>query len=60
MNKAAVLVVDDEPLVLGFVQTILRHGDYSEVLTAANGDQALRIVEFAPKIDVVLNDVHMP
>ena len=57
---AKVLVVDDDPLVLGVVKTILKRGGL-EVLTASGGEQALRIVESqSDSIDLVLADVCMP
>lgn len=55
-----VLVVDDEPLVLAFVQKALRRLGY-RVLTADNGKEACRI--YAPRareIDCVLLDMIMP
>src|SRR5688572_15698870 len=53
-----VLVVDDEENLRLVVRTFLRRDGY-EVETAANGEDALRLLEtFGP--DFVLTDVRMP
>jgi DNA-binding response OmpR family regulator len=53
-----VLIVDDEPNIVMSLEFLMRLGDY-EVRVAANGDEALRLVEsFRP--NVVLLDVMMP
>jgi CheY-like chemotaxis protein len=53
-----ILVVDDEEQLLGIVKAILE-GDGYEVQTAANGPEALDILE-KEEFDLVLLDVMMP
>src|SRR4051812_36908026 len=57
-GMATVLVVDDEPDIRYLVKVNLEL-DGHEVLTAANGTEALELVRAAPP-DVVLLDVMMP
>ena len=53
-----ILSVDDEPGILWTRQIILEHEGY-EVLSAANGEQALQCFETEP-LDLVLLDYVMP
>ncbi|MBF6057781.1 diguanylate cyclase [Thiomicrorhabdus heinhorstiae] len=57
MSKSLVLVVDDEPINLRMVSTILQ--DRYEILVAKNGHSALEIVEHQ-KPDLILLDIVMP
>ena len=60
MGVIMVLVVDDDPAVLKVTGAVLRRGGLG-VLTATNGEQALRIIEAGdPVVDLVLSDVCMP
>jgi signal transduction histidine kinase len=60
LGTGTVLVVDDEPLVLAFVEQGLRRLGY-EVLVAESGQKALEIYrQRAPEISCVLLDVIMP
>jgi two-component system nitrogen regulation response regulator NtrX len=55
-----ILVVDDEPTILGLCQRILQLGGYN-VLPAGGGDDALRKIQSsAAEIDLALVDVMMP
>ena len=54
-----VLVVDDEPDILGLLQVRLRHAGY-RVVTASNGPEALDVVEQRGLPDVAVLDVNMP
>ncbi len=59
-GEGAILVVDDEEIVLRVAQAALPRLGY-RVLTAANGEEALRIYSSAPgAVDVVLLDLTMP
>src|SRR4029077_6513598 len=53
-----VLVADDEPAIVGRIRDILEEYDCG-VVTAANGSEALRLVEEAEP-EVVLLDMNMP
>ena len=55
---ARVLVVDDEPRVVGVLKRYLERIGH-EVATAANGHEALAAVEQGT-IDVMLTDINMP
>ena len=58
-KRPAVLIVEDESLVrLGAVRSIEEAG--SEVIEAANADEAIRILENRSDIRVVFTDIHMP
>jgi DNA-binding NtrC family response regulator len=59
MEKAnfRILVVDDEPIARDNLEHILRREGY-EVVTAASGQQALRLIE-AQQFDLVLTDLKM-
>ena len=54
-----ILVLDDEPGVLRLVSIMLEKKGY-RVLSAANGDQALRHCDVTPDIDLLLMDVIAP
>jgi len=54
-----ILVVDDEDLVLDTISAFLKDVGH-EVLLAENGDEAIRIIDNTPDIDVVITDVVMP
>lgn len=53
------LVVDDEESNRTFVERVLRDAGY-EVLSAADGGEALRLVEDQPSFDLFLLDLVMP
>jgi serine phosphatase RsbU (regulator of sigma subunit) len=58
MDKARVLVVDDEPFNVDYLQQELEDAGY-EVITAEDGQQALRqVAESSPRL--VLLDIMMP
>lgn len=59
MLHRRVLVVDDEESNRTFVERVLTLRDYA-VVTAADGDDALRVVEEQPPFDLFLLDVVMP
>ncbi len=59
-GTGTILVVEDEDAVRTIVDRVLRRGGYT-VLSAANGQEALRIVdEQSANIDLVLTDMIMP
>jgi CheY-like chemotaxis protein len=55
----SILIVDDEPLVLRTVKTIVERAGF-EAVTAADGQAALEICGRRPTIGLVLTDVKMP
>jgi two-component system, NtrC family, response regulator HydG len=58
MSKARILIVDDEPDVLGFMQQLLETRGY-EVDTATGGEQALLLLtDAAPAL--LITDLRMP
>jgi PAS domain S-box-containing protein len=57
-KKPIILVVDDEPAILGLVKDILRPAGYV-VNTAANGKEALGALQKHP-YDLVITDMIMP
>ena len=56
--KGTILIVDNEPDNIHVLVTTLHH-DY-QLLEATSGEEALRIVTTAPKLDLILLDVMMP
>ena len=54
-----ILIVDDEPAIRDAFATLLRLGDY-EVLTAANGVEALAVLAQEPQIALIILDLMMP
>ncbi|MEO8286234.1 MAG: response regulator [Chloroflexota bacterium] len=58
LDRAMVLVVDDDPSILGLIVDILDSEGYS-VVSARNGAEALREVRRAHP-DIVLLDMQMP
>src|SRR5205809_823735 len=54
-----ILVVDDEPSMLRYMQTLLEMDEY-RVETASNGMDAIRRIEQSPLPDVILLDLLMP
>ena len=58
MAGSTVLVVDDEPRIVEFLEENLRADDYS-VLTASDGEQAIDLLSRA-RPDVMLLDVVLP
>jgi CheY-like chemotaxis protein len=58
--KRDILIVDDEPMVLGFLKTLLNnHSDHFNVHTAMSGEEALRIME-THRISLLTTDIRMP
>lgn len=57
-GSETILVVDDEPAMLGFTVDALKSFDY-HVLCAEGGEQALKILKAEP-VDLVISDVIMP
>ena len=53
-----ILIVDDEPDVVSYLEMILRDNGY-ETLTAANGNEALKILRES-RPDLVTLDISMP
>src|SRR5262245_18002778 len=58
-TQPTVLVVDDEPSMLRYMQTLLETDNY-RVETASNGPDALRRLESGTQPDLVLLDLLMP
>ena len=59
MDKAIVLVVEDEPLIRMNAALMVEEAGYA-VIEATNADEAIRILEERNDINVVFTDVNMP
>ncbi len=58
-DSPTILIVDDEPDLRDAIAFDFRRNKFN-VLTASCGNEAFKIVEATPNIDVVLSDVRMP
>lgn len=59
MNRACVLIVDDEPINLVLLESLLE--DFYQVLSVDSAEQALALCQSrAQDVDLVLSDVMMP
>src|SRR5688572_22528685 len=59
MPQGQILVVDDEPDTLQFMELLLRRWGF-DVVTACNGKDALRLLSSLPAADLVVTDLSMP
>jgi DNA-binding NtrC family response regulator len=60
LRRATILVADDDPMILQVTALVLSRSGY-RVLTAKNGEQAMRIFEEEKRpIELVVSDVSMP
>ncbi|MEE8395794.1 MAG: fused response regulator/phosphatase [bacterium] len=57
--RSSLLVVDDDPDILRIVKFFLSKQQY-EVFDAADGAEALEVLESHPEIELILSDVMMP
>ncbi|HEY4265042.1 MAG TPA: response regulator [Micropepsaceae bacterium] len=57
--SSAILVVEDEPLLLMIVSETLRDAGYA-VWEAGDAESALGIIKAEPDIDLLISDVKMP
>lgn len=58
-HSPTVLVVDDEQMMRSFLTRIMEFEHY-QVYAAADGVEALTILENVPSVDLVISDVRMP
>jgi len=58
IEKASILIVDDNPLIASVVKGLLTAENY-RVLTSVNGAEALSVLQ-EKKVDVIICDVMMP
>jgi DNA-binding response OmpR family regulator len=58
MSAGTILIVDDDPLVVGAIQAILERAGYV-ICTASDGEAALTALSISP-CDLVLLDILMP
>ena len=59
INAPTVLIVDDEPCILGMLRDQLAYFDYN-IITACSGKEALQKAEEFKQIDILLTDIMMP
>src|SRR5690348_17096578 len=55
----AILLVDDERIVLTFLETVLKSAGY-RVYTACDAEHALELLQSPAQIDALITDVVMP
>jgi CheY-like chemotaxis protein len=54
-----ILIVDDEPVIVQFVERVLRGAGYA-TSGAGSGPEALQVAEAAAPFDLIVADVNMP
>jgi DNA-binding response OmpR family regulator len=59
VKKSRILIVDDDPAITRFIQPNLEARN-NEVLVAADGDQALKMIKQEKNLDLILLDIMMP
>ncbi len=57
-NRASVVVIDDNPLILGVVRSLLQHDNF-EVFACENGNEAFEVLSSRP-VNLIICDVMMP
>jgi two-component system cell cycle sensor histidine kinase/response regulator CckA len=57
--EETLLIVDDEPLMTDVFRQFMTKRNF-RVLTAASGEEALRIVAEADRVDLIITDMTMP
>ena len=56
-----ILIIDDHPLVIDGIKTMLKDVEYLEIIDAAKtGTEALQILNESPGIDIILLDINLP
>lgn len=56
-----ILIIDDHPLVIDGIKTMLKDVEYLEIMDAAKtGAEALQILNESPGIDIILLDINLP
>lgn len=58
-RNGTILVVDDEPEIRQLLRILLKNKAY-QVLEAANGQEAVKLAERYPDLDLILMDIMMP
>ena len=57
--RCLILIVEDEPFVRMLGADLLEEAGF-DVLQAASGDEALRVLEATPEVRAVFSDIDMP
>lgn len=61
MAMIKILIIDDHPLVIDGIKTMLQDVEYLEIIGAAKtGTEALQILNESPGIDIILLDINLP
>ena len=58
--KPKILLLDDDPFMLGLQSRMLRSMDYRRISTAGSGEAALLMLEKEAPFDLILCDINMP
>lgn len=58
-EKFNVLIVDDEPLMVNLIKSIVEKEPYLNITTATGGREALQALDLEP-IDILISDIRMP
>jgi len=59
-SRRHILVVDDSPVNLAVMKAMIARCGVTDILTAANGKEALAVIAEHPEIDLVFTDYWMP
>src|SRR5688572_6990814 len=56
-----ILIIDDHPLVIDGIRTMLKDENYFQIVAAAkSGKEALSFLDSHPCIDIILLDINLP
>ena len=59
LASSTIMLVDDEPAVIGVLESFLEDQGYTNLVTATDSGEALSLLESSP-VDLLLLDLNMP
>jgi DNA-binding NtrC family response regulator len=59
-KMATILIVDDEPMILNLITTILKERGHSIITAGSAGEAIDKVRNYSKKIDLLISDISMP